>query len=89
MALMKTIPAVQLRCEKFLLLAIFGPRARTQTESGIVRELDGGIGIAHTENSCDRAEDFFAVRRRLFRHINENRGFIEKSRTVNSVPAGQ
>ena len=85
---MKTIPAVQLRCEKFLLLAIFGPRARTQTESGVVRELDGRVGIAHAENSCNRAEDFFAVRRRLFRHIDENRGFIEKSRTVNTVATG-
>ena len=81
--------AVQLRCEKFLLLAIFGPRARTQAESGIVRELDGRVGIAHAENSCNRAEDFFAVRRRLFRHIDENRGLVEKSRTVNSVAAGQ
>ena len=81
--------AVQLRYEKFLLLAIFGPCARTQAESGVVRELDGRVGIAHAENSCDWAEDFFAVRWRLFRHINENRGLVEKSRTVNSVAAGQ
>ena len=53
------------------------------------RELDSRVGVAHTENSCNRAEDFLAVRRRLFRRIDENRGFIEKSRTVNSVAAGQ
>src|SRR6266496_238788 len=81
--------AVQLRCEKFLLLAIFGPCARTQAECGVVCELEGRVGIAHAENSGNRAEDFFAVRRRLFRHIDENRGLVEKSRTVNSVAAGQ
>jgi len=81
--------AVQLRYEMFLLLGIFGPRARTQAEWGVVRELDGRVGISHMKNSCNRAEDFLAVRRRLFRHIDENRGFIEKSRTVDSVAAGQ
>jgi len=39
--------AVQLRCEKFLLLAIFGPCARTQAECGVVCELDGRVGIAN------------------------------------------
>src|SRR6266513_1614705 len=58
--------AVQLRRKKFLLLAIFGPCARTQAECGVVRELEGRVGIADAENSCNRAEDFFAVRGRLF-----------------------
>ena len=38
---------VQLGYEKLLFLAIFGPRARTQTESSIVRELDGRVCIAN------------------------------------------
>src|SRR4029450_11675467 len=81
--------AVQLRCEKFLLLAIFGPCARTKSEGCVVRELDGRVGIAHAENSCTRAEDFFAVRRRLFGHIHENRWLVEESRTMNTISAGQ
>src|SRR6266576_5572998 len=81
--------AVQLRYENFLLLAIFGPCARTQAEGGVVRYLEGRVGIAHAEKSCNRAEDFFAVRWRLFWHIDENRGLVEKSRTMNSVAAGQ
>ena len=39
--------AIQLRCEKLLLLAIFGPRARTQAECGVVRKLDGRVCIAN------------------------------------------
>src|SRR5262249_54311049 len=74
--------AVQLRCEKFLLSAIIGPRARAQPERRVIGELDSRVGIARAENSCNWAEDFFAVRRRVFRHIDENRGLIEKSRPV-------
>ena len=38
--------AVQVRYETFLLLGIFGPRARIQAEWGVVRELDGRFYIA-------------------------------------------
>src|SRR5262249_16838956 len=54
---------LQLGCEKFFLLSVFGPCARTQAETGVVREFDGGMDIAYTKNRRDRAEDFFAVRR--------------------------
>src|SRR5262249_2596019 len=58
----KNHSTVQLRCEKFLLLSIFGPHTRAQTKCRIIRKFDGCVGIAYAENRCNRAEDFFAVR---------------------------
>ena len=80
---------VQLGYEKFLFFAIISPGARTQAEYGVVRELKRLVNIAYAKNSCDRAEEFFAVRRRIFGNIDKNGGLIEKSRPVNTISAGQ
>src|ERR1043166_8476394 len=49
---------VQVRGEEFLFFRIVRPRAGTETECGVVRELDRVVGVAYPENSCYRAEDF-------------------------------
>src|SRR6266487_3938756 len=80
---------VQLRREEFLFFTIIRPRAGAEPEWGVVRELDRFVGIAHTEDSCNRAEHFFAVRGRFFGHVNKNSWLVEKSRALNTVAAGQ
>src|SRR5438128_837770 len=73
---------VQLGRKEFLFFAIASPGARPKAEYGVVREVDCLVNIAHAENSCDRAEDFFAVRGRVFGHIDQNGGLIEESRAL-------
>src|SRR5207248_2112677 len=80
---------IQLRYEEFLLLAIIGPCAGAETKCGVVRQLDGIMGVAHPENSCDRAEHFFTIRRRFFGNIDENSWLVEQSGTVDPISAGQ
>ena len=54
---------VQLGYEKLLFFTIVRPRAGAETERSVVRELDRAVGIPHPENSCNWAENFFAIGR--------------------------
>src|SRR5437667_6018821 len=79
---------VQIRGEQASLFGIVGPRAGGETECGVVCHSYRIGCIADVENRCDRAEYFFAVRRRIFRNFDEHSWLVEKSRTVNAISAG-
>jgi hypothetical protein len=86
---MKTIPLSNSDAKSFCSLRSLVHALEPRPNVVSFASSTAALASAHAENSCNRAEDFFAVRRRLFRHIDENRGLVEKSRTVNSVAAGQ
>src|SRR6266478_6410759 len=82
-------PRLKLGCEQLLFGPIVRPGARTETEGSGICDLHGVGDIAYPEKRCDWAENFFAVSRRVDRHIDKDCRLIKKPRTMNPISARQ
>ena len=83
---MKTRPD-SVPARKVLVRPLVSPRIRAESEIRIVCPRDRFLRVSHTKKCGNRAEDFLARRRRIWRDINENCRFVEKAApSIRSAP---
>ena len=86
---MKTIPASSSDAKSSCSARSFVQALAPRPKRAVVRDLDRLSGIAHAKNGRDRAENFFAISRRILRKIDKDGRLVKKSRAVHAITAGQ
>src|ERR1019366_5714138 len=82
-------PSFEFVDEALALLVVVGPCARALAKAHVVGYANRLILILHAEDRGHGAEEFLAVRRRVFRNVGQDRGLMIISLALQGMAPGQ